>query len=288
MCRAMRYIICVAVVLSTVVNVSATEWANTTGNGKWGTGANWSSGAAPVMNGDSITGNAVINLTGSNACVVDGTQAQAFCTWMHVGSIGPGTLNVVAGGKIGVPTSNPFQAFVGEAGSAGVVNIDGAGTVMRAEQWLIGSAAGDGSGVVNITNGGEMISVWWGMHVYSTGTINIISGKMTILGAGPFVIDNGGLIKISGASTLTLDTDRTAEMSALIAGGKITGSSSRCPVTVAFDEDYNVTHVTVVGCTCTTFSLGDFNHDCYVDFSDFVILANGWLSCTDPADSSCL
>jgi hypothetical protein len=33
---------------------------------------------------------------------------------------------------------------------------------------------------------------------------------------------------------------------------------------------------------------GDINKDCYVDYKDFAIFADGWLGCTNPADPNCL
>ena len=43
------------------------------------------------------------------------------------------------------------------------------------------------------------------------------------------------------------------------------------------------------GCfTPGTYLPGDLNRDCYVDFKDFVLLAQDWLSCTDPANIYCI
>ncbi|MEN6386545.1 MAG: hypothetical protein ABFD79_15310 [Phycisphaerales bacterium] len=32
----------------------------------------------------------------------------------------------------------------------------------------------------------------------------------------------------------------------------------------------------------------DFNNDCYVNFKDFAVLSEDWLSCMDPADAECI
>jgi len=37
----------------------------------------------------------------------------------------------------------------------------------------------------------------------------------------------------------------------------------------------------------TIYLVGDLNHDCYIDLKDISILAESWLSCTDPADPTC-
>ncbi len=41
------------------------------------------------------------------------------------------------------------------------------------------------------------------------------------------------------------------------------------------------------GCGSQGRYLGDVNADCYVDLSDFAILAQSWFDCTDPANADC-
>lgn len=38
---------------------------------------------------------------------------------------------------------------------------------------------------------------------------------------------------------------------------------------------------------CRTKLKADLNGDCYVDFLDFIILADDWLKCTNPFDPTC-
>jgi len=288
MCRVvMSYVICVAVVLSMATKVSvAADWLNTTADGKWGTAANWSTGVVPTMTPD-VNGNAIINQSGVNACTINGTMAQGVCQWMHIS----GELNVVAGGLIGFPIWGPGETFMGENG-AGVLNIDGAGSIARSEGWRIGGNATTlypGPATVNITNGGKMTGVWWDNYIRGNATINIISGTMEILGTAIFDINDGAVIKISGTSQLTLETDRRTLINGYIAAGKITSPSSRCPLVVSYDGVSSRTIVTVAaGCVCTTYKAGDLNHDCYVDFRDFAIFSGDWLSCIDPTDANCL
>lgn len=207
------------------MSASAQIWTNGTGDGEWNTAGNWQEGAFPLTVPDQ-TGAAYIGLSGVDACVIDGTQAQAQAQWVWLGVGGPGELNVVAGGLLGTPIWGPGETFVGNDGAGceynGVLNIDGAGSIARSEKWMIGSAPGGPTGVVNITNGGNMTGVWWGNYVVDTGTINIIDGTMTILGQGDFFV--AGLIDICGTSTLTLDGDRKALIDGYIASGAIKGN----------------------------------------------------------------
>jgi len=215
--------------------VLATVWTNGAADGKWSTAANWSTGRVPVMTPDS-NGMAKINRSGSNACVIDGTQPQAVCQWLFVGCDVPGTLNVVSGGKIGTPVWGPGETFLGGV-AAGVVNVDGEDSVATSEGWRIGSASG-GSGTLNITNGGYAVAGFWGTNIRSNGTINLISGDMFIEGnsvIGALTIDTGGLININIGCTLILNGDQRDLVNGFIASGKIVGNGIVRHVLVKFD-----------------------------------------------------
>ncbi|MEN6386253.1 MAG: cellulase family glycosylhydrolase [Phycisphaerales bacterium] len=41
------------------------------------------------------------------------------------------------------------------------------------------------------------------------------------------------------------------------------------------------------GCINDNYPMGDINSDCYVDFSDFAIIAGSWMDCTEPTDPAC-
>ena len=241
MCRKVVYMACVAAMLSMAMQVlAANDWTNTTGDGKWSTAANWSEGIVPTITPDSI-GDPRINLTGANACTIDGTMPQAVAQWLHIGNFWgeTGTLNVVAGGKIGTPIWGTGETFVGgeNTSATGILNIDGAGSVAKSEGWRIGSAAAFGNGTVNITNGGVLQSgtYGWGSYIRATGRVNIRSGSvMQILGTD-LVIDNGGVIDISGTSTLILGSDQRDLVNGFVTSGKIRGGGITGNVAVTFD-----------------------------------------------------
>jgi len=189
-------------------------------------------------------GRPTINMSGASAPVIDGTMAEGVCQWMHIGN-GPqgGTLNVVAGGVIGQPIWGPGETFMGEGGAA-VLNIDGAGSVCRSEGWRISrNAAGQypGASTVNITNGGEMVLVWWDNYFGNLATVNVISGKMSVLGQAIFQVD--GLIDIDGLSTITLEGNRKALMDIYIATGHITGDHTVGNAKSVFDGAYTTVSV---------------------------------------------
>ena len=239
MCRKVVYMACVAAMLSMAMQVlAANDWTNTTGDGKWSTAANWSEGIVPTITPDSI-GDPRINLTGANACTIDGTMPQAVAQWLHIGNFWgeTGTLNVVAGGKIGTPIWGTGETFVGgeNTSATGILNIDGAGSVAKSEGWRIGSAT-LGSAVVNITNGGVMQGGTWDNYIRATATVNIMSGGvMQMMGVSQFVVD--GVIDISGpTSLLLLETDRLPLVNALIAAGKITGNGIVGNVSATYNE----------------------------------------------------
>ena len=215
----------------------ADRWTNGTTDGKWSTAANWSNGRVPVVVEDG-NGMAKISLSDANACVIDGTQPEAVCQWLYVGFAGPGTLNIVSGGKLGTPTWGPGETFLG-GHSAGVVNVDGAGSVAQSEGWRIGSDIG--SGTLNITNGGSAVAGWWGTNIHSNGRINIISGDMFIWGnpsslpGSELTIDAGGLINISLGGTLTLNGDQRTLINGYVADGKILGNGLIGAVAATFD-----------------------------------------------------
>ncbi len=87
--------------------------------------------------------------------VLDGANSPAF-----IGNGGNGTFNVLSGGTL---TANA-DSFIGySAGSTGTLNVDGAGSkffLTNNKSLFVGgsglSGAPSGTGIVNVTNGGEL------------------------------------------------------------------------------------------------------------------------------------
>ena len=299
MFKKMIYL-CVVVVLSMAMKASAVGYyyfSNGGGDQKWNNMANWTTSELALPSYENVSdvylGYAPVAAP-SVPVIVDGTMATASFWGLNVGIDAPAEIDVVSGGRSGIPGSQWWvgcNEWVGTSNGHGVVNIDGAGSVGYGESWVIASgnvaAANCGSGIVNITNGGQMVLGWWGSSIGTkgTGTVNIINGTMTYWGGG-LTIGTGGRIVLYPGTKFDLKGDQTTLVNGLIAQGRITSNSSRCSLVVVYDEDFDWTHVTST-CTCTTFKTGDFNHDCYVDFLDLADFTSQWLSCTDPLNMAC-
>jgi hypothetical protein len=102
------------------------------------------------------------------------------------------------------------------------------------------------------------------------------------------VIDGNGVIAIGKSGKLMVYDDQTDLINGYIASGNIRPINSHCSLSVSFDLGTYKTTVTAECPSCTTYSEGDFNKDCYVDFADFTIFMVNWLNCTDPLNQDCL
>jgi hypothetical protein len=302
MCKKVMYcVVSVALVLSVSLRASAGVWSyfdNDSGDQKWGTASNWktmdwSAGqiADTVPSYSSPQSDVYLGFIGypNVTVIIDGTQPVAQFQWLTIGFNTSGRLDIVSGGQLNIPGG---IVTVGGHGSGtsdayGVINVDGAGSLAIAENWTIGGHGG--TGIINVTNGGMLSLGWWGVTIGNTGTgtINITNGTVKYYGGGLTVGSNGKIVMHPNAK-FDLFGDQTALANNLVAQQKIVTTSSRCGLSVVFDEDLNWTYVTVTNCSCTTFDMCDFNHDCYVDFADFASFAGSWLDCTDPTDANCL
>ena len=305
--RRMIYVACVAVLLSMTAKVQAVDYHYWTDgdplDSNWETAGNWSNDLVPGLNMPYLQSDVFVD--GGN-CYITGSRspvgAAAHSQWLTIGLSSMGTLNIVEGGQMGGEPWGPGEAFIGgrpdgTADAVGILNIDGDGTVARLEGIRLGSNAVGGEGVINVTNGGSLIVGWWGTRIggdFGKGTVNLINGTMQTLGELDVSGNEGLSIGASGkiilypTTTFTLSTDKTELVNGYITEGKIVPTGSgRCSLVVSYDEDLNMTTVSVEGCTCTTFLEMDVNHDCYVDSDDLAIFAEEWLSCTDPIDPAC-
>jgi outer membrane autotransporter protein len=174
-----------------VANTSSTTVGNASGsNGTLSvlSGGTYNSVGLTIGSASGATGTMAVSGAGSTA-----TMSNAFV----VGSSGSGTLNIDNGGRV-IVSSGTF--FVGRnAGSNGIVNIDGIGSRLDASTTnpSIGSA---GHGELHITNGG-VFTQSGSLTTGQTGGSAIV----TIDGAGS-QMDIGGILYIGngGTSTATL------------------------------------------------------------------------------------
>jgi hypothetical protein len=159
-------------------------------------------------------------------------MATASFWGLNVGIDAPAEIDIVSGGRSGIPGSQMFvgcNEWVGTSNGHGVINIDGAGSVGYGESWVIASgnvaAANCGSGIVNITNGGQMVLGWWGSSIGTkgTGTVNIISGIMWYWGGG-LTLGTGALIDIRGSSQLQLNGDLRTQIQEWANSGNLKGN----------------------------------------------------------------
>ncbi|MDZ4658739.1 MAG: hypothetical protein SH868_14280 [Bythopirellula sp.] len=155
-------------------------------------------------------------LSVSNA-VVTGAGSKltnAYGGKFYVGEVGTGTLDIMDQGKV---TGTGF-AYVGYgSGSVGVVNVAGDNSIWEASSYI----GYQGSGTVNITNGGTMIGGGYlGYGVGSTGIVNVDGigsswngpGVVGYGGTGIVNVTNGGfvyssqtIIGGSGAGNVSID-----------------------------------------------------------------------------------
>jgi hypothetical protein len=70
--------------------------------------------------------------------------------------------------------------------------------------------------------------------------------------------------------------------------GHWTISDTFTPYAVHVYRLYAVPAAQECGDIASVYPVNDLNKDCYVNFSDFAALADGWLTCNDPANSNCI
>ena len=165
------------------------------------------------------------HLAGSTGtATVTGAGSSWTGNGFFIGNGGNGTFNVLSGGTL---TANA-NSFIGySAGSTGTLNVDGAGSkfsLLNNSLFFVGgsglSGAPSGTGVVNVTNGGELD----------------MNGSVTFLGVS------------SGAGTMNFDDGKWNPGSAVEVGFSGTGT-----VNISNGSNVQLNGQIIVGdCTCAT------------------------------------
>lgn len=179
----------------------AGDWIGPDG-GDWFDPANWQSGVVP-------TGATSVRIDNGTTAEVSGVSATAYGgTELRVGDAVSGGLRVIDGGSL-----SSLNGRIGNvAGSSGVVTVSGPGS-----NWTSGtisSGYGEGSGVLEILNGGTVVStgsVWIGLDPAASGRVRV-SGSGSRLtaennlyvgssGTGVLTVESGGRVTYAPGST---------------------------------------------------------------------------------------
>jgi len=167
-------------------------------------------GTLSITNGGTVSGGrrapgapAVVgDYAGSQGTVtVDGRGSSWRSGFVQVGRAAAGMLGITNGGSV---FTDGCQ--IGEGvGSHGSVIVDGVGSI-----WVLGNlivVGDDGTGALQITNGGAVSSVsdsWIGYQATSSGTVTVDGSSSTWSHEGSLVIDGTSIVQISNAGTLSV------------------------------------------------------------------------------------
>jgi len=182
-------------------------------------------GAAGTLN----VGVGAFNVTGS-----DFTQRQ-----LILGNRGAGTLNVINGADVNVLGGNSTVTLGRHAEGVGVVNINGAGSMMTTgNQLWIGE---NGSGTLTVQNGGRLVTSSTAGFSNIIGVFNGSSGAATVTGPGS-TWTNANTLRVgnSGSGSLTVSN-----------GGSFVQSNGFANIIIESDHGGAAT-VTGAGSTLTT------------------------------------
>ncbi len=210
-----------------------TPGAPTSGTFNVLSGATASTVATIIGNSNLITGQSlatgVVNVDGAGSrWTVNATTSNV--SFINVGSLGHGTLNITKGGRVDATYLN-----VGvDNGSTGTLTIDGTGSLLSltggTQQFggaglLVGWNAG-ASGSLSVTNGGHILidargagAVGGGMTIGGLGSGGV--GIMTVSGTGSLVEIKGDTATSSIGPGFTVGRSGHGQLS-ILSGGKIT------------------------------------------------------------------
>jgi T5SS/PEP-CTERM-associated repeat protein/autotransporter-associated beta strand protein len=156
--------------------------------------------------------------TGSSLQIGNFINPMVFLDALRVGIAGNGTLNIVNGGGVGAV---PGLVIAGQAGSRGVVNIDGRFSRLSSQTIVVGDR---GNGTLNIRNGAGMFGGVDMIIASQPGS----TGEVTVTGAGSFLQHvqfmsvgsrGAGTLNILNGATVSVNTTGSAGI-----GGVSTGT----------------------------------------------------------------
>ena len=188
-----------------------------------------------VVLGGQTAASGTLTVTGQN----DGAASNlAYGATLTVGEKGDGSLNIDAGAYVSPGKVGSGQIDIAaDAGSKGMVTVDGAGSLLSGtDLWVGGAQSGpSGTGAISLSNGGEVSvsnsTVWGGSSIEGAGTVN---GAVKDDGS---VTASGGALEITGAvggtGVLAIDAGASLQLDGAVAGG----------VTVDFDPAVSETLV---------------------------------------------
>ena len=197
--------------------VGQTSWQNTdlVNGGTWGTGSNWSSGAAPTTSGDTVIDNggwARVEASPANIRALKiGTTAAgnrlslgAFTLTTRAVSAGEGagssgSITIASGGTLQTNQAGAtsYSAFLLGISGTGTLQVDAGGRLYTGGDTRVGYTAG-GSGFATV-RGSWQAAANMSVGVGGTGRLDIGSaGVVTVLDTGVL-----GVLTLGGANTTT-------------------------------------------------------------------------------------
>ncbi|MDQ8698471.1 autotransporter domain-containing protein [Hyphomicrobium sp. LHD-15] len=224
-------------------------------------------GTLSITNGaEARTSHAVLGTAAGavGTATIDGAGSKWTATYyIGVGVNGTGTLNVINGGELfgGYYGINGGGAYVGQdATGIGTLNVSGAGSLFETSSLSIGFS---GTGVLNVTNGGEVRSVVLGGHpgYITIGQVAGSSGTVTVDGAGSLLRAEQVVVGQDGTGTLTLSNGGTAQAGGITVADQI---GSRGTVNIGAASGSAAVAPGGINATTLQFGSGDgelvFNH----------------------------
>lgn len=182
--------------------------------------------------GQNAGGSGLILVTGSNAALSMNTPNSS----MVIGQSGHGTLTVQSGGTVTITGAG--LSIASSTGGSGSVSVSGP----RASILTLGTSGNinvgsNGSGVLNISNGGSVYSTA-GVFIAnnagtSSGTVTVNAGTLTDAGqltvgnsgSGLLTVQNAGLVQITGLNGVDVGGfSSTANGTLVVNGGTLTDS----------------------------------------------------------------